>query len=153
MSWRRCPHCRSWQKCKGYDFFEPKDINFCRIQMMWLCSHLLMLGSGVWPPDPKTTGYIEQPGFNAPGVRGSGGFETPAGIAGEVGRRLKFTGWDGDTLMHEIVVLNAERYEDLSRSAKNALNYVVGVRAKNMKYNRWLVQRSWRNKSVGVPQK
>lgn len=150
MSWRRCPQCRSWHKCKGYDWFAPVDINFCRNQMIWLISHLLVLGNGVWPNNPDTTGYIEQPGYTAPGVRGSGGFETPAGIAGEVGRRLKYTGKDGETLMHEIVVLQVERYEDLCKAARDAVNFIVGIKSKNMKYSDWLKQRKHRSKFIRV---
>ncbi len=145
MSWRRCP-CKSWRGCQGYEWYSYSDICFCRLQCIWLIYHLLMLGNGVWPTEPKDTGYIEQLGYGALGVRQSAPFEAPAGIAGEVGRRLEFTGDDGGVLMHEIIILHAERYEDLSKSARNALNYIVGIKAKMSKYSDWLKKRNYRSK-------
>ena len=150
---RRCP-----KSCPGYDWYAPSDIKFCRHQIIWLCSNLLLLLSGFWPPDHKETGYTGHKG-KAPG---GAYFETPIQVAAELRVRLCQAGKDGQSLLLVYTVDKEERYQvmadiarergmDINRLAdriETAMKYVSGRWRKRMSLSAWKKQRKYRNETL-----
>jgi hypothetical protein len=138
---RRCRGCKTWRSCQGYSFYEPAEVVYCRVQMLWLIEWLPTLEEGKYPPDPTPTGYIDH-GFG--GIKAQAPFELSCQIAGEVSVRLKKAGKDGRTLEHEVRELNAHSYELLSPAAKDALNYCSGWKRKRRTFPQWLADRTYK---------
>lgn len=141
MSYRRCEKCRSWRGCRGYEWYQPFEIerNFCKSQVVFLIRHLDILVLDEYPPDPEYSGYV---GNSYKPVFGPKS-QTAIGLHAEITTRLSLTDNDGETLMHEVRELNAG-VDQLSQSAKNALNYCCGEKRKRQKYGAWLSTRKYR---------
>jgi hypothetical protein len=102
-----------------------------------MIEHLELLKEGVWPGgDPHPTGYTKAPG--KPGIKSEAKFIRPCEYAGELEARLNKTGRDGLTLLKEY------RNENMTKAARDALNYICGWKRKRMRYSRWLIQRNYR---------
>lgn len=145
MSARLCPSCRDWRKCSGYNYYLPAEIeaNFCFYQCIWIIDYRESLSDGKYPPDPTPTGYV---GSSFSGIRAGAKFLRPAEIVAEFDRRLKRTGKAGKTLIHEVTMLDAQRPDRLSQTARDALYYCAGRDSKRLTFNNWLKQREYRNK-------
>lgn len=102
-----------------------------------------MLTDGVYPPDPTPTGYV---GSNTSGFRSGAKFLRPAELVAEFDRRLKKTGRAGKTLIHEVTILDAQRPERLSQTARDALYYVAGRDAKRTGFTTWLAIRDYKRR-------
>jgi hypothetical protein len=76
--------------CKGFEYYEPRDITFCPHQIKWLIKSIALLHEFKWP-----RGYngFQMPKRKRPG--GGGYFETPADYAFEIERRLEYCCLDG----------------------------------------------------------
>ncbi len=142
MSYRRCDNCRTWKYCRGYDWFQPFEIerNFCKLQVLFLIGIVETLEIGEYPPDPAPTGYV---GGNTGGFRSGARFQRPADLYSELTSRISRTGKDGDTLLHEVRHLGATLH-NLSQAARNALGYCCGEKRKRQKYGIWLSRRKYR---------
>jgi hypothetical protein len=150
---RRCRGCKTWRGCEGYDWFEMSEIedHYCALQVIWVLVNLLSLDAGSsYPKDPTPTGYVDH-GFG--GIRAQAPFEHLARIRAEVDWRIKqaVSGKhdDGDTLRHDVVVLNVRKVFDLSRPARDALHYVCGKNRRLLPYRDWLNQRMRRANNEG----
>ena len=120
------------------DWYSPGEIRFQREEMMWLIKWLPFLEEGTWPPEHKEsgyTGYQKSRSHRAP-------FENPVGFASEVHCRLNTTGEAGEALVDEIQGGITE-YEELSRPAKRALNYISGFRRRRLSYSLWKAQKKY----------
>lgn len=142
-----CRDCRDWNDCPGKAWYEPKDIIYCRHQVIWIVQQFLeytagdiSIGRETWPAEDKETGYTDVPS-NTKNTPGHAPYELLLLIVGEVTSRLKATGVDGRMLVLEI--LNAQIA--LGTEARNALNYCSGWTRKG-NYQRWLKQRAYRSK-------
>jgi hypothetical protein len=135
-----CDGCRHVCSHPNADYYEPKEIRFCRTQMLWLCAHLGFLEIGKWKS--RESGYIDTERIfsNVPPARAP--WQTPIELAGEVRVRLKPTGEDGETLLAEALL--TQEYSGLSQAARNALNYASGWKRREMYYAQWLAQGSYR---------
>jgi len=134
--------CRSWRDCCGHPYYEPYEIQFCRLQMLWLLAYLPILKDGRYPPG-AATGYVDMhlESNRSPAVRAS--FETPAGLAAEVEVRLDRCGLDGVIL--KAITLWGEppdklagklnmTCEDVLRRRERALQYISGWRRRRITY-------------------
>ena len=74
-------------------WYSPSEIRLRPEHVRWLLENLLLLKDGYWPPNPKDTGYTDNPQAKR-NYRGAY-FETPAGWAAEVEVRLNKCGKDG----------------------------------------------------------
>lgn len=146
---RKCP-----ESCPGYDWYAPSDIKYCRHQIIWLCSNLLLLLSGSWPSDHKETGYTGHKGKSARGAY----FETPVQIAAELRYRLRRAGKDGRALLLVYSIDKPERFKvmadiarergidinRLSSKIETAMKYISGRWRKKMSLTAWRKQRVYR---------
>jgi hypothetical protein len=135
-----CQGCRS-DACPGgdADYYPFAAVRFCRPQMLWLILNMEIIADGRWPPEGKSTGYID-PIVGNTGRKAEAGFTRPVQIAAEVRWRLTRTRSDGETLYDE-VSNGLEEYHQLSRAAKNALNYISGWRRRRQGYASWCADR------------
>ncbi len=144
-----CSQCREKEKrdkgrvCQSTDWFFPSEIRFCRLQMLWLIEYLKLMGGGTWPPNPRGSGYVDIP-INIRHGKSGAYFVTPAGIAGEVGARLKSTGVEGVLLVAEVRV--GLTLDELSPESRMVLNYISGWRYRRMSYSRWKADRKYLQK-------
>jgi len=122
-------------------WWHPREITFTREQVEWLLEHLELLKEGVWPPDPRGTGYTDAPARGS--VNRHAPFETPCQIAAEVEARLAKCGLDRylvedryirkipeDVLAQRLCM--AER--EVCRRINSALSYITGRRRKQYSY-------------------
>jgi hypothetical protein len=129
--------------CPGAEWYSPRDIKFCRQQVIWIIRNLPLMREGIWPRHPE--GELASPIVQKPSKH-QAYFETPAQIAGEVDYRLNRTGLEGKLLVSEINL--GLDYLELQPEARRALNYVVGWRRKRLAYPEWKRQRKYRGKEV-----
>lgn len=123
-------------------WFAPSAIVYSRPQMIWGIIHLDELETGLWPRDPKETGYTEgswqkNPSKHAP-------FERAVDFHGEITMRLKTTGEAGEALVDE-VQSGITYFEGLSRPAKRALNFISGWRRRRQTYSQFRATKKNRN--------
>ncbi len=114
------------------EWHKMADIVFSRPQMQWLISNLETLKEGIWPPNPRGTGYTDVKGG---GYHSSASFTRPCEFAAECESRLEATGKDGRWLKKEIE--DESSWYGLTREAKSALNYISGWRRKHEDYEQW----------------
>jgi hypothetical protein len=148
MSNRRCASCHSWGGCPGFEWYEPNEIQFCSNQIFFIIENLNALEIGEYPPNHENTGYTG--GNSKPQFRSGGNFMTAATLFAEFDRRLKRTGKAGKTLIHEVTVLDAQRPDRLSQTARDALYYCAGRDAKRMSFAGWLAQRERRRRMMNI---
>ena|ERR1035437_9133437 len=137
-----CHDCSRPCKSISKEYFEMGQIVFCRVQMLFLISFLDVLEDGIWPTEGKETGYTDTNIQRQ--INSAAPFEILREINGEVSVRLKAAGEDGATLCHEVQSLHADDYSELSRAARNALNFVSGFKRRRQNYRKWIYQRSYK---------
>jgi hypothetical protein len=75
--------------CKMREFYEPREIYFCPIQIAWLLQNIQILKLHKWAPEQYTKfRRRRRPGSNAY-------FVTPTDFVAELTRRLEHCGKDG----------------------------------------------------------
>lgn len=131
------------------EWYSYKGFNFNKEQVLWAIGNLETLRNGLWPAEPKETGYTE-----AIGIRKSkqteATFVKPIGIAGELDWRLKRTKTDGKLLEAEVRASEHLKFwTPLSDEAKMALNYISGWRRKTLPYYQYKRQRIYRLRKQG----
>lgn len=137
MSYRPCS-CKNWGNCKGYEIYYLNEIIPCKAQIIWLIK-----------------GDIEFDTDDSQGsrrVRPHASFVALSDLVAEFELRLGRTGRDGETLCHEIRNLNVYEYRNLSQAAKDAVNYISGIKRKRYLYSRWLAQRVRRQNEARILQ-
>jgi hypothetical protein len=142
MSFRRCQTCRIWPGCAGFAWYQPGEIEsqFCFNMIFWIIRNAEDLSIGVYPADPVPTGYT---GGSAPRFSAGAKFQKANDIHGEFDRRLKRTGDKGKVLVHEVNVLGAESFYQLSLSAREAIGYCAGRNAKRRTFAQWLADKDY----------
>lgn len=125
--------------CK--DFWSPREIVFCREQIIWILS-LEMIKMGEWPPNPLGSGYTDAPIGKSGRHRGAY-FEAPIQIVGEINARLRKTRVDGKLLLAEIK-LGTIYIEDFSEEAHMALNYISGWVRRDKKYSQFKAEKRYK---------
>ena len=127
-----------WGDCKGYSQYALNEIVFCRPQILFLLK-----------------GDVEFDHDDAAGsrrVKPHASFVAVSDLWAEFDYRMVRTGRDGETLRHEVAILNVYSVIRLSQSARDALNYVAGRKRKLDSYAHWLANRNHR-KRVDLPLK
>jgi len=133
---RECRECKSYEGCIGKPFYNYSEIKFCPHQILWIIE---FLEADHWPPNPEGSSYTEV-GVKT-GYASEGYFVKPAGILGEVNKRLAKAGTSGKLLRAEVLA-----GLDLSPESKDALMYVKGWRRKKMGFRDWKKQGRYRKK-------
>jgi hypothetical protein len=138
--------CRDWNSCGGREWYEMRDIQYCRNQVLFLLQLIDYLPDGWqtvadWPKDPHQaeTGYSDVLVQTSPSSHAN--YEAELVITAELIHRLERTGKDGRLLLFES---RTRELTELSQDARNALNYVAGWKRKSLKYSFWLRQRNHR---------
>ena len=148
---RDCEKCRDWKGCIGKEWYSPPEIGFCRYQMLWFIKHWAVKDSdgeweitsdGLWPDSPDGSSYTDIALGHKAGKHGAY-FETPAQIAAEIDWRIKRTKLSGKLLVADVVA--GMDYKQLSREAKNALNYISGWNRKKPSFSSWLKNRRYKS--------
>jgi hypothetical protein len=136
-----CTFCRSFKKsvelgnpllCHEAEYYTPGQFSYCRNQILFYLANRELIREGVWPPDPKGTGYIDS-AIHPQNVRAPK--EWAKLIAADIEPRLAQTKVDGEWLVRE-----AERDTpiiELSSYCLSALNYISGFKAKSQGYKQW----------------
>jgi hypothetical protein len=101
------------------------------MQVLWLCKAKIEFDQD------------DSPGSHR--VKPHASFVAFSDLMAEFDYRVIRTGRDGETLKHEVRELNVYQFQQLSQAARDAVNYIVGVKRKRMEYQKWLNQRQRRN--------
>ena len=91
------------------DWVSPADYKWWPEHTRWAIENLTLLQEGLWPPDPRDTGYTDIP------IRRNNNqayFVTPVVLSAEIKVRLKRCGPDG-TLAYQCL---AEGWDELTLS-------------------------------------
>ena len=129
-------------------YYKPGEIKFSRRQIEWLIPLLPLLRSGVYPRDPKETGYTQAPGKRQ--IKAKAGFIGAAEIAAELDTRLQSCNSDGLFLemvygqpddkvfvMQHIAMALGVSINTVERDIHRALNYCCGHKRRNRTYSQW----------------
>jgi len=134
------------------DWYSPHSIKFTKAQVKWLISVLPMLRNGVYPRNPKESGYTDAGIVPKKQTKAGAKFEIPAGLAAELEIRIQRAGVDGlmleflyafepaDELFvmeHMAQCLNLSRKE-VNQRIRNALYYVSGDKRKTGSYSQYI---------------
>ena len=125
-------------------WYSPVSIRYTREQVLFILENKEILKEGLWPPEPRETGYTDE--GNHP-VSCHAPFETACMIIAEVEARLKSCGDAGEALEDEALCIELVDY--LSRPARRALNYVSGFRRRRQTYSRWCWEQEQKKKGAG----
>ena len=141
-----CEECSKPCPFPNADYYPVGVIRYCRVQLFFLVENLELLRDGQYPLPHVESGYTDiDPSIRV--QQGSeAGFINPALIYSDVSSRLTACKADGQTLLHEIQILHADYYGDLSPAARNAINYCSGFRKRKLKYFAWLRDQKRKNK-------
>ena len=134
--------CRKCQRdCPGKEDYAPKDIRFCREQMMWLIRNLESIRENVWPIS-ETTPLVQSSRSS------QADFEECSIIVAEVDKSLEALPQDPrEALLDEIEEWGEKVTIDyLSRPARKALNYISGSWTRRQSYREWKMQGVYRGK-------
>lgn len=123
-------------------YYKLGEIRFTRKQCIFLILHIETLELGNWPVNPLGSGYIDIP-LKSKRAKHEAHFTRPVEMAAEIKIRLRTTGDAGEALVDEIHAGITE-FEDLSRPAKRAANYVSGWRRRRMSFTKWCYQQEAR---------
>ena len=135
------------------DWYSPHSVSrFTKPMVRWLVPLLPLLRNGEYPPNPKETGYIKASG--KPHIKASAKFETPAGIAAELDKRIQHAGIDG--LMMEFLYASDPDDEsfkiehmaqcmnmdtgEVSQRIRDAMFFVSGGNRKTGSYSSYIRQ-------------
>jgi hypothetical protein len=100
------------------------------------------LDEGIWPI--KESGYIDTHENVQVTKTPTNGHQITLEVWAELVQRLDKTKSDGETLRSEASA--GLDFNQLSKAAKNALNYISGWRRRNVGYALWLAKRNYRTK-------
>ena len=122
------------------EWYAPSAIRFWPEHIEWAITYLNMLEQGVWPPEPRETGYTGQ----SPTHRHTAYFETPVCLAAEVKVRLAMCGpdgklarkcladgWDVKTLAD---LMHTEQYL-IERRVRRVVHYCSGWRRRKITFD------------------
>lgn len=137
-----CLGCYDWHGCKGKDYFEPGEIQYCFNFILWFLKNLPDFNDGSYPRDIRDTGYIDF-GKGTPNQTDKG--LTCKIILADIMPRIERCGTDGKLLIAEGLL--GVSLEGLNQEARDALYYSSGKRAKEMGYRRWLSSRHYRQQN------
>ena len=122
------------------EYYKPGQITFRRKHIVWILEHIDIMRQGIYPPDPRRSGYVDSPGKQN---NASATFEKACQLAGEVDARLNRCGIDG--LMVRAYFTGAADESDLARHThmtvydvtkhiRSTMSYCVGYRRKGITY-------------------
>ena len=124
-------------------WYSYAAIRFTRQQVIFVLENIYTIREGIWPPNPKGSGYVDAPmGKNSQYKRGAG-FEKPVEVGAEVWVRLQLCGFDGKLLesVHTWgysckALANAYKRDeaDVVASVETALRYCSGWARKQRSY-------------------
>ena len=133
------------------DWYSPHSVQaFTKPMVKWLISFLPLLRNGEYLSNPKDTGYTDQ-GIQGRQFKPGATFETPAGIAAELDKRITACDLDGLLLeffytvapddelfflQHISMALGTDIW-DIEKRIKNALNYCSGQGRKKRSYKEY----------------
>jgi len=132
------------------EWYRANEIKFTRQQVIWIIENLHLLREGIYPPDPRDSGYTEAPHTRKGRASRSAPFERACDIAAEIEVRLRQTGLDGFLLeaVHcwgkdeaELAAVLGMRLETVFKRANNALRYIAGWRRKAYGYKEFVGHR------------
>ena len=135
------------------DWYSPGSIeaSYSKPMIKWLTPRLSLLRVGVFPRNPKETGYTD-PALSKGPLKASANFETAVRIAAELDSRIEAAGADGMMLEflyafepddeifvidHIAQCLKLNRLE-VSQRIRNALYYISGADRKANNYDRYV---------------
>lgn len=136
-----CRKCKDYRDCPGKPWFHYGEIRFCPFQILWIIEYSETLRTS-WPLAPDGSSHVDLPQVKT-GYKSEAYYTKPAGILGEVNRRLARAGTHGKLLRAEVLA-----GLDLSQESKDALMYCKGWRRKRMSYQRWLRNRRYWGKKL-----
>ena len=127
-------------------WYSPQTIRFTKLQFVsFLLPNLLYIRDGIWPPEGRTTGYVES--SNKPSYRAGAYFETISNIAAEIDTRMSLIGSMSE-ILERIYTLNEEPLqvardfkmteEDLTYHCRKMLSFISGYKRKRESYHSWL---------------
>ncbi len=129
------------QGCYGKEWYGPKEIQYCVHQIMWIIYNLPDLREGIYPRDPRVTGYTDP--FGKSNVRNqTASHVIPCEIAAELRVRVSQCGVEGKLLLAETLL--GQSFGCLSPEARTALYYCCGRRRKSTSYRQWIALRTQR---------
>ena len=144
--------CKDWDTCGGHSWYELKDIQYCRYQVIFLLSLIDFINDeyvtvSSWPDDPHKleTGYDDVRIQTS--TPNHANFEPVLQITGELINRIQRTGKDGRLLLLES--RTRDNYKEFSQEARNALYYCCGWARKRQGYRQWLADRSRNHRKYG----
>lgn len=127
------------------EWYSPRDIYFSRGQVEWLLPWLPVIREGIWPGNPRGTGYTDGPtGKRNRSLHAS--FETPAQIAAELESRLARCGLDR-YLVEDCYINGIDESElarklgldiwEVERRINSVLRYIKGWKRKLYSFRDW----------------
>jgi len=133
-------------------WYSPHAIEarYSKPQIKWLMPYMSMLEGGVYPRNPKETGYVDAPSKSKT-INIKAPFQKAVDIHAELSGRIERAGVDGLMLEflysfentnelfvieHMAQCLNLERRE-VEQRIRNALYYVSGERRKKTTYSQY----------------
>ena len=136
------------------EYFSYAVYRFTAEQIIWLIENMPSFDKGEWPVEPneyitdkynketkkwekvrKLSSFTDEP-IGALRVRPEAYFVKPTVILAEVNWRLERTKRAGEVLVHEINS-GLNKYEFLSDYAKDALDYISGLRRRKLSFADW----------------
>lgn len=140
----------------GASWWNPQEIVFIPKQVLWLLPLLPLLRSGGYPPNPKETGYIDEPiTRRRKRAKKRGYFTIPVELASELDARLERVGQDGILLefiysaesedklslkSHIAIALRTD-INSIDRRCRRALSFVSGWKRKGFSYREYVGHR------------
>jgi len=124
-------------------WYSYAAIRFTRQQVIFVLENIYTIREGIWPPNPKGSGYVDTTVVNRPQYTKGAGFEKPCEVGAEVWVRLQSCGFDGKLL--ESVHTWGYSHEALGKSygldeadvvvrVETALRYCSGWARKQVSY-------------------
>jgi len=127
------------------EWYAPYEITFDRKHILFLIKHLDLLRQGVYPPDPYTTGYTDEPiAKKRKRISRRAYFTIPVELASEVDARLERAGMDGlivefvysaeshdkSAIMSHLANMLRTDVKAIERRSQSALAYISGWKQK-----------------------
>ncbi len=125
-------------------FWQPSEIKYSSVQVIWLLENLYLLKEGRWPENPLGS-YSEVAGHSQKAP-----FETPIQIIAELEVRLGMAGRDGELAKSfyadcidedRLAIIGHLQEWQVRRRIKRAVSYCCGYRRKTLSYIDWQKQR------------
>ncbi len=132
-------------------YWSPGQIRYTKAQVKWLISFLPLLRVGVYPRNPKESGYTDA-GIQARQFKPGAKHELAVGIAADIDMRIEKAGADGLMLeflyasepadelfiMEHIAQCLNLAVKDVSQRIRNALYFVSGPDIKVGSYTKYI---------------